>query len=67
MEVSTASSNSDHLPCGKYEFEHVREFSYLVSQLNQTNSTSSEIQARILNGNGCYYALWEINEMKSVK
>ena len=65
--VRRAASNSDHLRCRKYEFEHVKEFNYIGSQLNQTNSTSSEIQARILNGNGCYYALWEINEMKSVK
>jgi len=34
----------------------VKEFNYLGSQLNQTNSTSSEIQARILSGNHCYYA-----------
>ena len=50
------ASNSDHLRCGKYEFEHVKEFNYLGSRLNQTNSTSSEIQARILSGNLCYYA-----------
>jgi len=24
MEVSRAASNSDHLRCGKYEFEHVK-------------------------------------------
>jgi hypothetical protein len=48
MEVTRAASNSDHLRCGKYEFERVKEFTYLGSQLNQINSTSSEIQARIL-------------------
>jgi len=37
MEVKRAASNSDHLRCGKYEFEHVKEFAYLGSQLNQTN------------------------------
>jgi hypothetical protein len=26
MEVTRAVSNSDHLRCGKYEFEHVKEF-----------------------------------------
>jgi hypothetical protein len=26
IEVTTAASNSDHLRCGKYEFEHVKEF-----------------------------------------
>ena len=56
MEVTRAASNSDHLRCGKYEFEHVKEFTYPGSQLNQTISTSSEIQARILSGNRCYCA-----------
>jgi len=42
--------------CGKYKFEHVKEFSYIGSQMNQTNSISSEIQARILSGNRRYYA-----------
>jgi len=60
MEVTRAASNSDRLRCGKYEFEHVKESNYIGSQLNQTSSTSSEIQARILSGNRCYYALWEI-------
>jgi hypothetical protein len=63
MEVTRSASNSDHLRCGKYEFEHVKEFAYLGSQLNQTNSTSSEIQARILSGNRCYYAYGKL--MKS--
>jgi sorting nexin-29 len=56
MDVRRAASNSDHLRCGKYEFEQVKDFTYLGSQLNQTNSISSEIQARILSGNCCYYA-----------
>jgi hypothetical protein len=63
VEVTRASSNSDPLRCGKYVFEHVNEFNYLGSQLNQTNSTSSEIQARILSGNRCYYAYGKL--MKS--
>jgi hypothetical protein len=29
MEVRTAASNSDHLHCGKHEFEYVKEFTYL--------------------------------------
>ena len=33
MEVTGAASNSDHLRCGKYEFEHVKEFNYLGSQM----------------------------------
>ena len=60
MEVTRAASNSDHLLCGKFEFEHMKEFNYLGSQLNQTNSTSSEIQARTLSGNRCYYAYGKV-------
>jgi hypothetical protein len=41
MEVTRAASNSDHLCCGKYEFEHMKEFTYQGSQMNQINSTSS--------------------------
>jgi len=39
-----------------HKFEHFKEISYPGSQMNQTNSISSEIQARILTGNRCYYA-----------
>jgi hypothetical protein len=39
------------------------KISYLGSQINQTNSISSEIQARILGGNRCYYAYGKL--MKS--
>ena len=48
--------NGNHLQCGKYEFEHVKELSYLGSQLNQTNSANCEIRARIVSGNRCYYS-----------
>jgi hypothetical protein len=67
MEVTRGASNSDHLRRGKYEFKHVKEFTYLGSQLNQTNSTSSEIQARILSGNCCYYAYGKLMYIKSIK
>jgi hypothetical protein len=56
MEVMRTVVNGEHLRCGKHEFEHVKEFSYLGLQMNQTNSISSEIQARILSGNRCCYA-----------
>jgi hypothetical protein len=52
-----------HLYCGQHKFEHVKEISYLGSQMDQTNSISSEIQARILSGNRCYYAYGKL--MKS--
>jgi hypothetical protein len=37
MEVTRIVVDGDHLQCGKHEFEHMKEFSYLGSQLNQTN------------------------------
>jgi len=56
MQVARAVLNDEHLCCAKYKSEHIQEFSFLSSQMNQTNYIISEIQARILNGNGCYYA-----------
>jgi len=66
MEVTRAASNSDHLRCGKYEFEHVKEFTYPGSQLNQTISTSSEIQARILSGNRYYYTYGKLMKSRAL-
>jgi len=56
MEVTRTVVNGNHLQCREYEFEHVKELSYLGSQLNQTNSTNYEIQARIISRNRCYYS-----------
>jgi hypothetical protein len=66
MEVTRAASNSEHLRCGKYEFEHVKEFTYLGSQLNQINSTRSEIQTRILSGNRFYYAYEKLMKSRAL-
>ena len=66
MEVTRIVVNGDHLRCGKHEFEHVKEFSYLGSQLNQTNSTNSEIPTRILSGNHCYYAYEKLMKSKAL-
>jgi ABC-type tungstate transport system permease subunit len=60
MQLARAVRNDEHLCCGQHKFEHVKEISYLGSQMNQTNSISSEIQARILSGNGCYCAYGEL-------
>jgi hypothetical protein len=57
MQVARAVHNDEHLRCGQHKCEHVKEISYLGSQMNQTNSISSEIQAKILSGNRCYYAM----------
>ena len=56
MEVTRTTVNGNHLQCGKYEFEHVTDLSYLGSQLNQTNSANCEIQAKIISGNRCCYS-----------
>ena len=48
MQVARAVHNDVHLCCGQHKFEHVKEISYLGSQMNQINSISSEIQARII-------------------
>jgi sorting nexin-29 len=40
MEVTRTVVNGEHLQCGKYKFEHVKELIYLGTQLNQTNSTN---------------------------
>jgi len=55
MQVARAVFNYEHVCCGNYNFEQVKEFCYLGLQTNQTNCISSEIQARILSGNRCYY------------
>ena len=47
MEVTRTVVNGNHLQCREYEFEHVKELSYLGSQLNQMNSTNCEIQEEL--------------------
>jgi hypothetical protein len=66
MDVRRAASNSDHLRCGKYEFEQVKEFTHLGSQLNQTNSISSENQTRILSGYRCYCAYGKLMKSRAL-
>jgi sorting nexin-29 len=66
MEVMRIVVNGGHLQCGKYKFKHVKELSYLGSQLNQTNSTNSEIQARILSGNLCYYSCGKLLKLRAL-
>jgi len=51
MQVARAVHSDEHMCCGQHKFEHVKEISYVGSQMNQTNSISSEIQARILSRN----------------
>jgi len=43
MQVERAGHNDEQLCCGQHKFEHVKEISYLGSQMNQSNSISSEI------------------------
>jgi hypothetical protein len=43
----------------------MKEFSYLGSQLNQTNSASSKIQIKILSGNR-YYAYGKLMKARAL-
>jgi hypothetical protein len=40
MEATRIVVNGNHLQCGKHKFEHVKELSYLGSQINQINSAN---------------------------
>jgi sorting nexin-29 len=66
MEVTRTVVNGEHLRCGKRESEHVKEFSYLGSQVNQTNPISGEMQARILSGNRCYHAYGKLMKSRAL-
>jgi hypothetical protein len=67
MQVARAVPNNEHLCGGQHKIEHVKEFSYLGSQMNHTNSISSEIQARILSGKRCYYAYGKLMKSRTLK
>jgi hypothetical protein len=66
MQAARLVHNDEHLCCGQHKFENVKEIPYLGSQMNQTNSISSEIQARILSANRCYYADGEFMESRAL-
>ena len=46
--------------------ERGQEFSHLDSQMNHTNSITSEIQARILSGNQSYYAYGKLMKSRAL-
>lgn len=48
--------NRQNYTIGDYNFEGVKEFTYLGTQLNNTNLISTCIQERIQAANRCYYA-----------
>jgi hypothetical protein len=66
MQVARVVPHDEHRCCGKHKFEHIKEFSYLGSQMNQTNSISNEIQARILSGNRCYCAYGKLMKSRAL-
>ena len=66
MQIARAEHNDEHLCCGQHKFDHVKEISYLVSQMTQTNSISSEIQARVLSGNRCCYAYGKLIKSRAL-
>jgi hypothetical protein len=51
MKTCVVENNDENMCCGKHKFEHVKQISYLGSQMNQINSISNNIQARILSAN----------------
>jgi hypothetical protein len=65
MQVAGAVPDDERLCCGKHKFEHFKEFSYLGSQMNQTNSISNEIQAS-LSGNQCYSAYGKLMKSRAL-
>jgi hypothetical protein len=67
MQVARLVHNDEHLCCEQHKCEHVKEISYLGSQMNQTNSISSEIQATILSANRCYYAYGKLMKSTALK
>jgi hypothetical protein len=66
MHVARAVPYDEHLCCGQHKFEHVKEFSYLGSQINQTKSISNEIKPRILSGNRCCYAYGKLIKSRAL-
>lgn len=56
-EKSRDPDLGQNLMIGDHNFEVVNSFKYLGSTVNQRNLTSSEIQARILSANRCYFGL----------
>jgi hypothetical protein len=66
MQVARVVHNDEHLRCGQHKFEHVKEISYRGSQMNQTNSISSEIQARILSEKRCCCAYGKLIKSRSL-
>jgi hypothetical protein len=66
MQLATAVNNDEHLCWGQHKFEYVKEISYLGSQMNQTNSISSEIPPRIFSGKRCYYAYGKLMKSRAL-
>jgi sorting nexin-29 len=67
MEVTRTVVNGEHFQRGKYKFEHVKDLPYLGTQLYQTNSTNSEIHAKIIGGNKCYYSFGKLIKSSALK
>jgi hypothetical protein len=51
---------------GDYSFERTDSFKYLGVAVTTKIEVSTEIQARIAAGNGCYFALQRILKSKSI-
>jgi hypothetical protein len=51
---------------GYHSFERTHSFKYLGVIVTMKNEVSTEIQARIAAGNGCYFAVQRILKSKSI-
>jgi hypothetical protein len=70
MVISTSEARRNrrgkNLTIGEYNFELVKEFSYLGSKVNCINSIDGEIHNRILLANKAYYGLRNLFTSRSV-
>ncbi|CAG9838002.1 unnamed protein product [Diabrotica balteata] len=56
MTVKRITNNENNITIDNYIIERVDAFTYLGTEINQKNSVSSDINARISSGNRIYYA-----------
>jgi hypothetical protein len=54
-----------NLSIGEYDFEGVREFSYLGTNINSENKVNEDIQRRIMAGNRAYFAFIKLLRLMS--
>uniref|UniRef100_A0A1B0DRK3 Uncharacterized protein n=1 Tax=Phlebotomus papatasi TaxID=29031 RepID=A0A1B0DRK3_PHLPP len=66
MVVSKKNRRQDQIACGNRKFDRVDDFKYLGSSVNSTNAMSSEIAARVLQGNRAFFSLLHLFKSRSL-